>query len=335
LINYETGNIKESQNAITNLISLLEKNYSVLDPLIISSRMDNILITIKTAKNLSNFKNLAIEELAKSQLIGNQYLITKGYLTLANVYNMNYNYITASALHSIAIDHFCKNRLKSETLFYQIIKQTNLINKSKIIKLIKDPPIKNEKILKLLNYDDIILNPRSTLYDNVTILDSITSETDEDLISIKTYLRKYILYETNHKQAISEFYKEKALDVIDSNYAKDSAIYVDYYLRLIFENFDKMIEKSKIEKSIIEFGDFISRSNLGYLNVNQIAFIYNKLLFAILYNEGIHEVTKRYGEFYNAHKNLIGEQSDHLFDLNMLMRSKGYSAIYSSFINRK
>ncbi len=335
LVNHETGNIKESQNTMTSLISLVDKNFSVLDPLSISSRMDNIIISSKTAKNLSNFKNLAMEELAKSQLTNNPYLITKGYLTLSNIYNMNYNFTTASALHSLAIDNFCKHKLKSEILFYEIIKQNSLMDKTKLKKLLKEHPVNNKKLLNLLKYNDIIINTRSTFYDNVTVLDSILSNDTEDLTSIKTYLKKYILFETNHRSATSEYYKEKALEVLGDNYSKDSTLYIDYYLRLIFENLDKMIEKGKIEKSITEYGDFINRNNLGYLNVYQIAFIYNKLLFAIIFNEGIHEITKRYGEFYNAHKNLIGDESDHLFSLNMLMKSRGYSAIYKSFIDKK
>jgi hypothetical protein len=336
-VNYEVGNIKESAACSSVANTYLEaNNTSILDPVVISNKMDSLYSSIRISKQVSNAKTQGVEELAKAKLINDPNLIAKGYSMLGYIYLCSYMPSLAKYYNTKALEVYQRSKLKNEHLLNRIVSSPSLLDYKALTNFLKSYGRDNKPgIINNIKYNGI--NTRNP-YESNKLLDSIISsmkDTDtKDYLLIKSLVSKYIVYEANDRQGVSECYLEEALNVLDNHYPKDSHNYIDFYCRVLLYNSNYRVEKQKLDKVIVAFNDFLNRNGLTYPNVNSIAYLYNRVIVSLLYNEGINDLTKKYGEFYNTHRQLIGDESEYLFDLNFMLWMKGYSNIYTSFINR-
>jgi hypothetical protein len=341
-VNYETGNIKEALTFSNSSAVFFEQNSSLLDSATILAKMDNIFANVRLAKNLQNLKTQAIEEFAKAKLVNNNYLITKGYNLLSYVYYCSYMPNLSKYYNNKALEHYDRFNINDDNLLNRIINSPCEFNKeglSSFIKKYENRKDKNIKILNKLKLNQLGAFTKVNPYQAQNALDSIFNSAQDssgnENLFINAYITKYIFYETNDRKAVSEFYIEQAQNILDKSYTSNSHQYIDFYCKLLFYNTTNGVEKTKIEKVLQNFAEFLNRNNLIYPNINCIAYYYNRLLVALLYNEGINEIIKKYGEFYTTHKQLVGDESEFLYDANFLLWMKGYSNIYNSFLNKK
>lgn len=145
LIFYENG---YNSIALTNFnlaaINFKELTQDPFDPFLINNKFDEILGKSLFCSNFEESKNEILELISMSQLLNNDFLVIKGFLTLSNFYAVVGNYRQGFAIARYAWDLSKKKNFKSDFVVSRIIYTYMLYNE-----LQKKTALKDEVFLKV------------------------------------------------------------------------------------------------------------------------------------------------------------------------------------------
>jgi tetratricopeptide (TPR) repeat protein len=313
----ETGNIKEAISFNNKSLHHFEKKLSQLDPILISTKLDNIEANLNLTNNISALRDTLTDEIAKAELINNKYLVTKGYNLLSNVCLKAGYDNTSLMLQKRTIHLYNQNKLNDEVLLMKIF-TNGVIDTDSRSQGIK---VTNPNIKYILRFNNLLNISEGSLYKNLQEVDSLINDlvkdNRSDVLLAKCYFMKFLIYENMKRDQVSDCYLEQAYDVLNKSYSPDSMVHNNFMNFVTFHTVNKKIKLYKLDKLISFTYDSLFKKGLLYPNYNSLMLNY----YLILKNRhNIQEAMKHYSNFIRLHNSFVGKESELLFYLNMFLR---------------
>jgi len=177
LIYYENGyNSKAISNFSLATINFKELSQDPFDPFLINNRFDEIVGTCLFSNNLEKLKIEILELISMSQLLNNDYLIIKGFISLANIYTQAGNFRQGYYIAKYAWDFAKKKNFHSDFLIGKLI-YLYMIN----IQFVKNTVWKDD-VFKKINSEnnDLIKNKFKDLEEELKLNININKDSKED-----------------------------------------------------------------------------------------------------------------------------------------------------------
>jgi hypothetical protein len=336
-INIETGNLKDALNLNNKAMLVFEKTFHKLDPIVISCNMDFIEANLSISNDLNTLKESIFQELAKATIVEDNYLIIRGYQLLSDLYSKSFNDRNSVDLNKKALKLYNSNRIKDNHLLYKIINNNayDIKMNEKMIKKYEKLKDCHPKILYSLRKNKLLIIEPKKLYSSLEEVEKLINEVSEkysnDMLLAKLYYIKFVLLEQSNKDHISDHYFERATEIVLKNYSPDSYANCQFLIFFIYQVLEKHIKNYKYEKALNQAYLNLNKNKLIYPNYNCLILYFCNLIFS-LKKTNIIDISRKYGDFYNIHEKLIGQGSEALFGVNMLLRRYRHS-VYDKYLN--
>jgi len=299
LIYYENGyNAKAITNFNLASISFKELSQDPFDPYLINNRYDEIVGICLFSNKIDDLKNEILELISKSQLLNNNFLIIKGFLSLANIYTIAGNFRQGYQIANYTWNLAKKKKFHSDFLIGRII-YLYMIN----IQLNKNTIFKDEVFQKINSENnDLLKNYFIQLEDKLKLnTDRDSKEKDmnnqenepqnknenmnsnEKLTNIfqhPLYISQALYFSSDYFYSKRKLYKslfliEKAIEYLEKNNFNDVHLILYYVKKWIILNqmgreatSEYIVEYT--QKLISQFYNSDSTKNLEYLRYIQI-----------------------------------------------------------------
>ncbi len=202
LIFYENGyHSKSLSNLNLASINFKEISQDPFDPFLINNRLDESLGMSLYCTNVEESKNQILELISMSQLLNNDFLIIKGFLTLSNFYANVGNFRQGFAIARFTWDLAKKKKFDSEFLISRLVYTYVVYQEMK-----KETALKDEVLLKInMENNDYFKNKIKEYEDQLTETMKISKKSCETSHKEENEVNSNI--NNNNKQTKFNLYK--------------------------------------------------------------------------------------------------------------------------------
>lgn len=355
--NFEMGSVTKAFNLNKQSLEILRDNYSSLDPLILSTEIENSMMQANLSCKFNEIKNKIIEEISKTLLINNPHLTTKAYTALAYLYILSSQTRSSIATLEHAYKLYRVNKINDVYLYIRILDifshfpdKSNRALKTMSLQLSYDKEFKEstlfQNILKIKTLKSTFRFYK--MWENLKVIDDVLKNLSDKNLNEKTkayaFLKKWSYFELIGRDATSGYYLDEFKNILQKNYPHDSLesgkLNFAVFYELIGQNKKKQAKDflNKIIAVMPCFQSSYGSSKNSNINTFSLTIKDMNVFISAFSEENVPDVQKKYEEFINLHKNYFdNEESEMLFDLNIILNTYGYSNVIKTveFMDKK